>query len=67
MNSLAFQKIYTKLSNITKATVTLKASGVGYDELATVDGRLAQVVKIVRDEITLQIFSGTEGDRKSVV
>ncbi|HBG88468.1 MAG TPA: V-type ATP synthase subunit B [Marinilabiliaceae bacterium] len=61
MNSLAFQKIYTKLSNITKATVTLKASGVGYDELATVDGRLAQVVKIVRDEITLQIFSGTEG------
>lgn len=61
MNSLAFQKIYTKLSNITKATVTLKASGVGYDELATVDGRLAQVVKIVCDEITLQIFSGTEG------
>ena len=61
MESQAFQKIYTKLTNITKATVTLKATEVGYDEMATVDGRLAQVVKIMRDEVTLQIFSGTEG------
>ena len=34
---------------------------MGYDELATVDGRLAQVVRIIEDEITLQIFGGTEG------
>ncbi len=61
MESQAFQKTYTKLTNITKATVTLKASDVGYDEIATVHGRLAQVVKILRDEITLQVFSGTEG------
>ncbi|MGQ1947641.1 V-type ATP synthase subunit B [Geofilum sp. OHC36d9] len=61
MESQAFQKIYTKLTNITKATVTLKATEVGYDEMATVAGRLAQVVKIMRDEVTLQIFSGTEG------
>lgn len=61
MESQAFQKIYTKLTNITKATVTLKATGVGYDEIASVDGKLAQVVKITRDEITLQIFEGTEG------
>ena len=57
----AFQKIYTKIDNITKATVTLRASGVGNDELATVGGKLAQVVKIQGDEITLQVFSGTEG------
>lgn len=57
----AFQKIYTKITQITKATCSVKATNVGYDELATVDGRLAQVVKIVEDEVTLQIFGGTEG------
>ena len=57
----AFQKIYTKITQITKATCSLRASNVGYDELATVDGRLAQVVKIIEDEVTLQIFGGTEG------
>ena len=61
MESQAFQKVYTKLTNITKATVTLKAEGVGYDEIASVHGRLAQVVKIMGNEITLQIFEGTEG------
>ena len=39
----------------------MKATDVGYDELATVEGRLAQVVKIIGDEVTLQIFEGTEG------
>jgi V/A-type H+/Na+-transporting ATPase subunit B len=61
MESQAFQKIYTKLTNITKATVTLKADGVGYDEIASVDGKLAQVVKIMGHDITLQVFAGTEG------
>ncbi len=59
----AFQKIYTQISQITKATCMLKASGIGYDELATVDGALAQVVKINGDEVTLQVFRGTEGIR----
>ncbi len=57
----AFQKIYTKISQITKATCSLKATGVGYDELATIDGKLAQVVKIMGDDITLQVFEGTGG------
>ena len=57
----AFQKIYTKISQITKATCSLKATGVGYDELATIDGKLAQVVKIVGDDVTLQVFEGTGG------
>lgn len=57
----AFQKVYTKITQITKATCTLNAQGVGNDELAVVDGRLAQVVKIWGNDITLQVFSGTEG------
>lgn len=61
MAGTAFQKIYTKLTQITKATCAVKATGVGNEELATVGGRLAQVVKIIDDTVTLQIFSGTEG------
>ena len=61
MTTKAFQRIYTQLEAITKATVVLKAQGVSNDELATVDGRLAQVVKIKGDLVTLQVFSGTEG------
>ncbi|MCD8073182.1 MAG: V-type ATP synthase subunit B [Alistipes sp.] len=61
METKAFQKIYTRIDNITKATVTLRATGVGNDELATVGGQLAQVVKISGDQVTLQVFSGTEG------
>ena len=57
----AFQKIYTKITQITKATCTLQASGIGYEELALVHGRLAQVVKIIGDAVTLQVFAGTEG------
>lgn len=57
----AFQKVYTKITQITKATCSLKAQGVGNDELAIVNGRLAQVVKIWGDDVTLQVFLGTEG------
>ena len=61
METQAFQKIYTKIEQITKATITLKAEGVGNEEIALVNGKLAQVVKIIGDEVTLQVFSGTEG------
>ena len=61
MTTRAFQKVYTKIDNITKATVTVRAQGVGNDELATVGGKLAQVVRISGDDITLQVFQGTEG------
>jgi V/A-type H+-transporting ATPase subunit B len=61
METKAFQKIYTKITQITKATCSLHATGVGYNELAVVFGRLAQVVKIIEDEVTLQVFGGTEG------
>ncbi len=61
METSAFQKIYTKITQVTKATCSLKAEGVGYEEIALVNGRLAQVVKIQGESVTLQIFSGTEG------
>jgi len=61
MTTKAFQRIYTKLEGITKATVQLRAPGVTNDELATVADRLAQVVKINGDLVTLQVFAGTEG------
>ena len=61
METKAFQKIYTQLVGITKATCTLKAQGVANDELAMVHGRLAQVVKLYGDMVTLQVFGGTEG------
>ncbi|TAJ15580.1 V-type ATP synthase subunit B [Marinilabiliaceae bacterium JC017] len=61
METQAFQKVYTKITNITKATIQLKAQGIGNEEMAIVNGRLGQVVKIFGDDVTLQIFSGTEG------
>ena len=57
----AFQKVYTKLVQITKATVALRAENVGNDEMALVDGRPAQVVKMIGDIVTLQVFQGNEG------
>ncbi|MDR0560846.1 MAG: V-type ATP synthase subunit B [Prevotellaceae bacterium] len=61
MEKKAFQKVYTQLQAITKATIAVKAQGIGNDELAIVGGRLAQVVRIIGDMVTLQVFSGTEG------
>ena len=57
----AFQKVYTKLVQITKATVSLRAENVGNDEMALVAGRPAQVVKMIGNIVTLQVFQGTEG------
>lgn len=61
METTAFQRIYIRLSHITKATCSLLASHVGYEEMATVNGRLAQVIKIQGELVTLQVFAGTEG------
>ena len=60
MATKLYNKTYTRLGGITKATVSLDASGASNDELALVQGRLAQVVKTRGDSVTLQIFAGTE-------
>ena len=61
MATKAFQKTYTQLDAITKATISLTAKGVSNDELAVVHGKLAQVVKTKGDVATLHVFAGTEG------
>ena len=61
METTAFQKIYTRVEQVTKATISLQASDIGNEEMALVNDRLAQVVKIYGDLVTLQVFSGTEG------
>ncbi len=61
MENAVFQKRFTRIEDINKATCTVKAPGVGYEELAWVGDKLAQVVKIVGEKVTLQVFSGTEG------
>jgi len=61
METQAFQKIYTKISKITKATCSLHAQDVANEEMAYVAGRHAQVLKVSEGEVTLQIFEGTEG------
>jgi V/A-type H+-transporting ATPase subunit B len=61
MEKKAFQKVFSKLTNITKATCTVTAKGISNEEMAYVDGRPAQVVRLVGDQVTLQVFTGTAG------
>ena len=57
----SFKKIYTRVIQLTKATCTLEATGIGNEEMALVDGKSAQVIKINGRQVTLQVFEGTEG------
>ena len=58
---MGFKRIYTKISNITKATCTLKAENVRYGELARINDFPAQVINVMGDDVALQVFAGTEG------
>jgi V/A-type H+/Na+-transporting ATPase subunit B len=61
MEYRAFQPIFSKITRINKATCELQTTKAGYEEMAIVNGRLAQVVKIMGDKVTLQVFAGTDG------
>ncbi|WP_258097308.1 V-type ATP synthase subunit B [Marinoscillum pacificum] len=61
MKTRAFHKTYTRIEQITKATCVLRATSVKYGELAWVNDRPAQVISIMEDRVTLQVFGGTEG------
>lgn len=61
MEYKAFQPIFYNITRINKATCELQCHMASYDEMAIINGKLAQVVKIVGDQVTLQVFSGTEG------
>jgi V/A-type H+/Na+-transporting ATPase subunit B len=56
-----FPRVFTKITRLTKATCTLRAPGVGLEELAWVNGRAGQVVRIEGEEATLQVYGGTNG------
>jgi len=59
------RKYYDEIIRIAGNVATVRARGVGYDELAVIDtsfGRsLAQVIRLEEDEVSFQIFAGTEG------
>ena len=56
---------YDEISKIAGNVVTVKAQGIGYDELAIITTNhgpsLAQVIRLEDDQVSLQIFAGTEG------
>ena len=59
------QKVYSKILSIVGNVITVKASGVTYEELAEVRGQqgksLAQVIKLEGETVSLQVFSGSRG------
>lgn len=59
------RKTFDEITRIAGNVATVKARGVGYEELAVITSSygpsLAQVIRLDRDEVSLQIFSGTEG------
>ncbi|MCK8604120.1 V-type ATP synthase subunit B [Desulfoferrobacter suflitae] len=59
------RKYYTRIENIAGNVATLKASHIGYEELAVIQGKwgqsLCQVIRMAGEDIYLQVFSGTRG------
>jgi V/A-type H+-transporting ATPase subunit B len=59
------RKYFDEITRIAGNVVTVKATGVGYNELAVIDTpagqSLAQVIRLSGDEVSLQIFAGTQG------
>ncbi len=59
------RKIYNRLERIAGNVITLRASDVGYRELAEVTtyagSSLAQVIRLDEDRVSLQVFAGTRG------
>ncbi|MBR2667270.1 MAG: V-type ATP synthase subunit B [Oscillospiraceae bacterium] len=55
------QKVYTKIETIIGNVVTVHAEGVRNGDLALVGDSYASVIKLDRDLVSLQVFSGTTG------
>ncbi len=59
------RKYFDEITRIAGNVVTVTATGVGYDELATITGSrrssLAQVIRLEGDQVSLQVFAGTQG------
>jgi V/A-type H+/Na+-transporting ATPase subunit B len=59
------KKIFDRITRIAGNSATVKAKGVGYEDVAVINTSfglsLAQVIRLDHDEVNLQIFAGTEG------
>ena len=59
------RQIITKIDEITGNIATLKATGIGLGELATIESpgktTLGQVIRLNEDNVTVQVFGGTKG------
>lgn len=59
------KKVYSKILSISGNVITVKASGIAYEELAEVrtsrGSSLAQVIKLESDLVSLQVFAGSKG------
>ncbi len=59
------QKVYSKIESIAGNVITVTAAGVRNKELAVVETRygpsLAEVIRLKRDEVALQVFNGGRG------
>ena len=58
-------KVFNRIESITGNVITVKATGVRYNELAQINTRfgksLAEVIKIDGDTVSLQVFAGGQG------
>lgn len=55
------QKVYTKIESIVGNVVTVRAEGVKYGDLALVGDSYATVIKLDKDLVSLQVFTGAQG------
>jgi len=59
------RKYFDRVTRIAGNVMTVEAEGVGYDELAVVTTRtttsLAQVIRLEANQVSLQVFAGTQG------
>ena len=55
------QKVYTKIETIVGNVITVKADGVRNGDLALVGKSYANVIKLDKDTVSLQVFAGAQG------
>jgi V/A-type H+-transporting ATPase subunit B len=59
------RQYFDKVNQIAGSVVTVTATGVGFDDLAVITGAhgssLAQVIRLDGDQVSLQVFAGTQG------
>lgn len=55
------QKVYTKIESIVGNVVTVRAEGIRNGDLALVGDSYANVIKLDKDLVSLQVFAGAHG------